>query len=107
MVGAATLLLTAPAAEQERGRKDMAPLNDRPNPYQTIAGWAGMPEGRSWGSTSAVEVDIDGESLWVGERCGTNSCVGSALDPILKFDKTGKLVKSFGAGLIAWPHGRT
>lgn len=107
LVGAATLLLTAPAAAQERGRKDMAPLNDRPNPYQTIAGWARMPEGRSWGSTSAVEVDIDGESLWVGERCGTNSCVGSTLDPILKFDKTGKLVKSFGAGLIAWPHGIT
>ncbi|MFN8667970.1 MAG: peptidyl-alpha-hydroxyglycine alpha-amidating lyase family protein [Gemmatimonadaceae bacterium] len=106
-LGGASLLLTAPITAQERGSKDMAPLNDRPNPYQTVAGWARLPEGRSWGSTSAVEVDIDGESLWVGERCGTNSCVGSTLDPILKFDKTGKLVKSFGAGLIAWPHGIT
>lgn len=97
------LLLAAPlalAAQQKGG-----PVNDRPNPYTTIEGWAKMPEGRSWGSTSAVDIDPDGVSIWVGERCGANSCVGSTLDPILKFDATGKLVKSFGAGLIMWPHG--
>ncbi len=32
-------------------------------------------------------------------------CDGSTLDPVLKFDETGKLVKSFGAGLILFPHG--
>jgi DNA-binding beta-propeller fold protein YncE len=64
-----------------------------------------MPEGRTWGSTSAVEIDKDGVSIWVAERCGANSCVGSSLDPVLKFDPTGKLVASFGAGLILSPHG--
>jgi len=64
-----------------------------------------MPEGRTWGSTSAVEIDRDGRSIWVAERCGANTCAGSNLDPILKFDSTGKLVKSFGAGMILSPHG--
>src|SRR6185503_8519714 len=82
-----------------------APVNDAPNPYQTVEGWAKMPEGRTWGSTSAVAIDKDGVSIWVGERCGVNNCVGSNLDPVLKFDSTGKLVKSFGAGMILSPHG--
>ena len=32
-------------------------------------------------------------------------CVDSDDDPILLFDAEGSLVKSFGAGQIAWPHG--
>jgi DNA-binding beta-propeller fold protein YncE len=84
-----------------------APVNDKPNPYQTIEGWAKMPEGRTWGSLSAVDIDKDGTSVWVAERCGVNNCLGSTLDPVLKFDKDGKLVKSFGAGMILSPHGIT
>src|SRR5258708_1206030 len=83
----------------------VAPVNDRPNPYQTIEGWAKLPDGRTWGSTSAVDVDKDGTSIWVAERCGTNSCVGSPLDPVLKFDANGTLVAHFGAGMLASPHG--
>jgi DNA-binding beta-propeller fold protein YncE len=82
-----------------------SPVNDRPNPYETIVGWAKLPEGRTWGSTSAVDIDKDGTSIWVAERCGANSCIGSDLDPVLLFDKDGKLVRSFGRGLIASPHG--
>ncbi|MFN7982824.1 MAG: peptidyl-alpha-hydroxyglycine alpha-amidating lyase family protein [Vicinamibacterales bacterium] len=81
--------------------------NDLPNPYRTIEGWAKLPEGRTWGSTSSVDIDKDGTSVWVGERCGTNSCLTSTLDPVLKFDSTGKLVKSFGSGLVVFPHGIT
>ena len=83
------------------------PVNDKPNPYQTVEGWAKMPAGRTWGSLSAVDIDKDGTSIWVAERCGVNNCVGSTLDPVLKFDKDGNLVKSFGAGLIQSPHGIT
>jgi sugar lactone lactonase YvrE len=82
-----------------------APVNDRPNPYKTVEGWAKMPAGRTWGSTSAVAIDRDGKSVWVGERCGQNTCVGSDLDPILLFNERGELVRSFGKGLINWPHG--
>jgi DNA-binding beta-propeller fold protein YncE len=87
------------------GQPDMKPTNDLPNPYRTVEGWAKMPEGRTWGSTSAVAIDRDGVSIWVAERCGTNNCVGSTLDPVLHFDATGKLLKSFGAGMILSPHG--
>jgi sugar lactone lactonase YvrE len=84
---------------------DRAPVNSLPNPYRTVEGWAKMPEGRVWGSTSAVAIDRDGQSIWVAERCGANSCVGSSLDPVLKFDKNGNLVAHFGAGMIEAPHG--
>jgi streptogramin lyase len=84
----------------------MAPTNTQPNPYQTIEGWAKLPAGRTWGSTSAVEIDPDGTSIWVAERCGVNSCRDSThLDPIMKFDANGNLVKSFGAGMLIFPHG--
>src|SRR5205085_1022555 len=94
-------LITAASGAQAT----MQPTNDAPNPYQAITGWAKMPEGRAWGSTSAVAIDTDGVSVWVAERCGTNSCAGSNLDPVLKFDSTGKLVAHFGAGLMMAPHG--
>src|SRR3989304_6339200 len=81
------------------------PTNDHPNPYRTIEGWAKMPEGRTWGSTSAVEIDQDGVSIWVAERCGANSCATSSLNPILLFDSTGTLVRGFGSGLLLSPHG--
>ena len=43
---------------------DMAATNDTPNPYESIEGWAKMPSGRTWGSTSAVEIAADG-TIWV------------------------------------------
>jgi len=94
-----------------------APTNSLPNPYRAIENWGQLSEGRAWGSTSAVAIDPDGSSVWVGERCGEVrppsqinpgapfACAESKLDPILKFDASGKLVKSFGAGVILFPHG--
>jgi DNA-binding beta-propeller fold protein YncE len=79
-----------------------------PNPYRTVEGvWAELPDGRTWGATSAVYPTPDGEHIWVAERCGANLCVDSDVDPVLLFDLDGKVVASFGAGLIAWPHGVT
>ena len=114
----------APAAQAPAGAwMSATPTNDLPNPYNTIEGWAKLPAGREWGSTSAVDIDKDGKSVWVAERCGTrpnpgggaplstNSCWDaqagkmSTFDPVLKFDSTGKLVKSFGAGMMVFPHG--
>jgi streptogramin lyase len=77
-----------------------------PNPYAPAPDpWGQLPAGRAWGATSAVWPAPDGRHIWVGERCGANTCVDSNLDPVLLFDPAGKLVRSFGAGLIAWPHG--
>lgn len=102
----ATAMIALPSAGAAQA--DMAPTNDLPNPYRTIEGWAKMPQGRSWGSTSAVDVDPDGESIWVAERCSTNrrGClINAELDPVMKFDANGNMVTSFGAGLLVWPHG--
>jgi streptogramin lyase len=100
-----SVLLAGALARAAGAQSPAAPTNDHPNPYQSVLGWAKLPDGRAWGSTSAVEVDRDGRSIWVAERCAANSCGGSQLDPILKFDSTGTLVKSFGAGMLISPHG--
>lgn len=89
---APALLLGSPALSQD-------------NPYRPVENWAQMPEGRTWGATSAVAVDPDGRSIWVAERCGANTCVGSDLPAVLKFDASGRLVTAFGGGMFAFPHG--
>ena len=95
---AALLLMVAPAVGEAQ--------NHAPNPYDEIDGWAKMPAGRQWGATSAVHPAADGRHIWVAERCEANSCVGrDDLDPVLLFDPDGNLVRSFGAGLLVWPHG--
>ena len=83
-----------------------AATNSLPNPYRTIENWAKLPEGRPWGSTAGVSVDRHGD-IWVAERCGGNTCAGSNLAPILEFDPSGKLLKSFGEGMFLFPHGLT
>jgi DNA-binding beta-propeller fold protein YncE len=99
-IAALIVLSGAVVLTQEGG---VEPINDGPNPYRTIRNWGTLPEGRKWGPASGIDIDRDGKSVWVADRCG-GSCAGSNLDPILKFDDSGKLLKSFGAGMFAWPH---
>src|ERR1044072_9493978 len=101
----AALAPSLTASARPAAQADASPTNNLPNPYRTVANYFKLPDGREWGSTSAVEIDKDGRSIWVAERCGTNSCAGSNVPSILKFDPSGKLVKSFGAGLLLFPHG--
>lgn len=79
--------------------------NSAPNPFRTVEDWATLPDGREWGALSAIYTAKDGRHIWLGERCGANLCVESDVDPILLFDSSGTVVKSFGSGMIAWPHG--
>src|SRR5262245_3430859 len=96
---------------------DAQATNDLPNPYRTVAPWGKLPDGRQWGALNGVDIDRDGMSVWVADRCGANpdtpagvspfqwdSCAGSKLPPVLKFDASGNLVKSFGAGMFVFPH---
>src|SRR3954469_9555590 len=104
-------------AASEASAQVSAPTNSAPNPYHAVENWAKMPAGRAWGSTSGVDIDVDGTSVWVAERCGAFAppslmkpgapfaCDGSTLPPILKFDSSGTLVKAFGEGLFLFPHG--
>jgi DNA-binding beta-propeller fold protein YncE len=88
-----------------------------PNPYRLVAGWPTLPKnmnGGQWGEVIRVSVDSKGK-IWVFHRCfnvvppGSATCInrGVANPPILEFDPSGKLLKSFGAGLFAYPHGFT
>jgi DNA-binding beta-propeller fold protein YncE len=94
-------------------QKQVAPPNDLPSPYETVRNWGTLPPGRTWGSTGAVNIDRDGVSVWAIERCGSFSwqtdgrvsCAGSDLDPVLKFDASGKTVTSFASGRFIFPHG--
>jgi sugar lactone lactonase YvrE len=97
-----------------------------PNPYRPVGGlqagggpgligkpWAKLPAGRETGSPGGLEVDVDGEHLWAILRCGNDGtprgsqtyCDKSDLDPIIKFDPAGNVVKMFGSRMFSWPHG--
>ena len=108
VIAAAALAVPAEAQRGQSGPAEHAevePINDRPNPYRTIRDFGVLPNGRNWGSVSAINVDIDGRHIWVGDRCGVNSCAESGVHPIVKLDPDGNTVAAFGAGLITWPHG--
>jgi sugar lactone lactonase YvrE len=93
------------AAIATPGMRANAQANDPPNPYRTVENWVKLPDERKWGQTISIDVDTDGKSIWVFERCGGTSCDGSDIAPILKIDESGKVVKSIGAGMFVFPHG--
>jgi len=88
-----------------------------PNPYRLVKGWPTVPasmNGGHWGEVIRVHVDAAG-NIWVFQRCfnivpaGSATCIdrGPANPPILEFNPSGKILKSFGVGLFAYPHGFT
>jgi 6-bladed beta-propeller len=87
-----------------------------PNPYKLVA-WPTLPTGMNgghWGEVIRVSPDPSG-NIWVFQRCfnvvppGSATCIGrgESNPPILQFDPSGKLLKGFGSGLFAYPHGFT
>jgi sugar lactone lactonase YvrE len=78
------------------------------NPYRGIYGWEKPPQGRAQlGVVAGIYTDPDKKHIWVLTRCegDGNACLGSKVDPVLKFDMDGNVVKAFGAGMFVWPHG--
>jgi DNA-binding beta-propeller fold protein YncE len=103
----ATLLVMAFVLMTPAGRAS-AQLNV-PNPYRVAdEAWGELPEGRSWGSVSAIHPSVDGQTIWVADRCGRGNCFGLEDVPmIFQFDLEGRLLRSFGAGMASVPHGMT
>ena len=68
-----------------------------PNPYSVVMDFFTLP-GRTMGSAAGIDIDRDGKSIWVVERCGGASqalaCADSNVAPLLEFDASGRLVKS-------------
>jgi hypothetical protein len=113
------LSLAAITAAQDPGTTRVAKPT-LPNPYRLVPDWPTLPpvmkgpNGRKWGEVIRVHAAPNG-NIWVFHRCfydqpnGDATCVnrGEANPPVLEFDPTGKLLKSFGVGLFAHPHGFT
>jgi sugar lactone lactonase YvrE len=97
---ALSLVMAAAAVAQQTVR------NDLPQPYRTERTWGQPPPGVTWAAVTAVEPSPDG-SIYVVHRCFENSCAGRPEDPILKFDREGKLLASWGRGMFVFPHGGT
>src|SRR4249919_2580869 len=103
IVGVAIVTLTTISGDRVYAQ-DVDP-KAAPNPYREDVGWAKTAQGRPFGSTIGVNIDRDGKSIWVYDRCGGNTCEKSKIAPIMKFDPTGKLVAAIGTGLVNDPHG--
>ena len=100
-LGVAVVAAFALSAQKGYAQSGYGP-NDAPNPYRFDYGWAKLPKGRTWGAAVGVAIDRDGKSVWAFDRCETaTDCSKSTVDPIMKFDSTGKMVKSFGALVIS------
>ena len=64
---------------QEKAQEKNDP-NAAPNPYRMEEISVQLPNGRKLGVPIGVEVDhSDGRTLWIFERCGGDTCVGSTL----------------------------
>ena len=103
LLSAAAVALLAMSGD--RGHAQTTDPNAAPNPYREDVGWAKLPPGRKWGMTIGIAIDRDGKSIWVFDRCGGRDCGGTTIPPIQKFDASGNLVTSFGAGMFNFPHG--
>ncbi|HEY6339978.1 MAG TPA: peptidyl-alpha-hydroxyglycine alpha-amidating lyase family protein [Bryobacteraceae bacterium] len=76
---------------------DVHATNNLPDPYRNVENWAQLPSGMEWGQVISAYPDAHG-NIWVFHRKDP---------PILEFDRAGKFIKSFGAGMFKQPHGLT
>src|SRR5438477_3378759 len=72
-------------------------------PYRIIADWPQVPANLKLGAVPGIHIGPDG-NIYAFHRCGADSCVGSNEPTILKFDRSGRLLKSWGAGMFNFPH---
>jgi DNA-binding beta-propeller fold protein YncE len=109
--GLAALAVFGMAAQQDRYPKQ----TELPNSYRLVENWPTLPKsmnGGQWGELIRADIDSKG-NIWVFHRCfntvpaGAATCVGRSEPPILEFDPSGKLLRSFGEGMFAFPHGFT
>ena len=95
-------VLAAAVAKAQTAQPDV----NAPSPFEMPQyNWAHTIDDKPWGSTSGIDVDPKG-NVWMIGRCGANTCDGSNVAPVYEMDlKTGRPIKSIGAGQFAWPHG--
>lgn len=114
------VIVAALALTHAQGRETTVLKPSLPNPYRLVADWPTLPatmkgpNGRKWGEVIRVHVAPNG-NIWVFHRCfndkpnGDATCLnrGDPNPPILEFNPAGRLLRRFGVGLFAHPHGFT
>ena len=91
VAGAIAVVLAAAAA-------DVSAQNEKlPTPYHEVANWAKLPAGSKWAGGQGADPASNGD-IWTFNR---------ADPPILRFDRSGNVVKSFGNGMFVQAHGIT
>jgi streptogramin lyase len=101
-----------PAFAKTQEQTQKAPPNaikgtglELPNPYShRNTDWAQLPVGMKWAALVGAIPGPDG-NLYVSHRCFQNSCEGRSEPPMLVFDPSGKLLRSWGVGDFIFPHG--
>src|SRR5262245_28833750 len=101
MIWTATVLLSVALSAQSQ-----APRNDLSQPYKTTRDWGQLPPGVVWAAVTAIEPAPDG-TIYVIHRCFENSCAGRSEAPIIKYDANGKILATWGQGMLIFPHGAT
>ena len=86
-------------------RGQTADPNSAPNLWRADDAWAKQPMGRGFGMTIGLNVDRDGSSMWIFDRCGARGCANSKIAPLNKYDADGHVVASLLAGMTVYPHG--
>jgi len=104
LVGAVAVWVAPAPAQMKNSDPKMAPTNNLPNPYSAKEVMA-LPDGRKWGSTAGTDVQKGHTDMWAIDRCGSNGCVGSHVDPLIHYDENGKILGHIGHDLFAFPHG--
>ncbi len=97
----AVIAAVAMSALRPTARADSG-IASLPNPYGPAESFGKLPPGRPWGSTSAIAIDSKGH-VWVGERCGKNSCGDSPWDSILEFDPPASSSRASAADYSPFP----
>ncbi len=109
---AGATLLAVPALQsgevmaQLQDQSQISPTNALPNPYERVHPWGELPTGLydERASFIGAEEGPDGNIYLLG-RCLQNSCTGRPEPPIMKLDPSGRLLKTWGSGMLEFPHG--
>ena len=63
--------------------------------YRAVPGWGPLPAGMEWGEVPGMTMDKNGV-IYAFHRNEP---------PVVQFDATGKVLKTWGKGMFVWPHG--
>lgn len=108
VLGLLTLARMANAQDVTRMGDPNKPVNDLPNPYRTERNvWGVLVAPMDQEPAVAAVVPAPNGTFYLVERCFENNCYGRKEAPILKLDKDGHLLKSWGVGMFVFPHAAT